>query len=91
MDKHEVMILNFHIKDAPSFRIYTEGKSVQGYKGMKDLTWAKCCIKLNLEGQGRQPPTMATKSPPAVTASDFSNRQPPSHLKFDFFLLSICV
>jgi hypothetical protein len=41
MDKHQVMILNFHIKDAPSFRIYPEGKSVQGHKGMKDLTWAK--------------------------------------------------
>jgi len=35
------MILHFHIKDAPSFRIYLEGKSVQGHKGMKDLTWAK--------------------------------------------------
>ena len=41
MDKHEVMILNFHIKDAPSFRIYPEGKSGQGHNGMKDLTWAK--------------------------------------------------
>jgi hypothetical protein len=35
------MILNFHIKDAPSFRIYLVGKSVQGHKGMKDFTWAK--------------------------------------------------
>ena len=35
------MILNFHIKDAPSFRIYPEGKSLQGDKGMKDLTCAK--------------------------------------------------
>ena len=41
MDKHQVMILNFHIKDAPSFRIYPEGKSRQGHNGMKDLTWAK--------------------------------------------------
>jgi hypothetical protein len=41
MDTHQVMILNFHIKDAPSFRIYLEGKSVQGHKGTKDLTWAK--------------------------------------------------
>jgi hypothetical protein len=41
MDKHQVMILNFHIKDAPSFKIYPEGKSVQEHKGMKDLTWTK--------------------------------------------------
>jgi hypothetical protein len=41
MDKHQVMILNFHIKDAPSFKIYPEGKSMQEHKGMKDLTWTK--------------------------------------------------
>ena len=42
MDKHQVMNLNFHKKeDAPSFKIYPEGKSVQEHKGMKDLTWTK--------------------------------------------------
>jgi len=41
IDKHQVMTLNFHIKDAPSFRIYPEGKSVQGHRGMKDFTRAK--------------------------------------------------
>jgi len=57
------------------------GESSRNVKQVLVAPWSSCCIKLNLEGQGRQPPLAATSCHCPTTTY---NRQPPLHLKFDF-------